>query len=96
MVEPAHPEPRARNLRTVERYEITAYERLIDMAGNLSMHDVAALLEENLAVARAGGYHGYYRGVACGAQGAGCSRIKLKPADKNLVLPAKYIAPQLP
>lgn len=32
----------------VERYEITAYETLIDMAEKLSLHDAAALLEETL------------------------------------------------
>ena len=32
----------------VERYEITAYESLIDMAEKLSRHDIAALLEETL------------------------------------------------
>jgi ferritin-like metal-binding protein YciE len=32
----------------VERYEITAYESLIDMAGKLGMNDAVDLLEENL------------------------------------------------
>jgi ferritin-like metal-binding protein YciE len=32
----------------VERYEITAYEHLIDMAEKLGMSDVVELLEENL------------------------------------------------
>lgn len=32
----------------VERYEITAYENLIDMADKLGMSDVVELLEENL------------------------------------------------
>ena len=32
----------------VERYEITAYEGLVDMAGKLGMTDVVDLLEQNL------------------------------------------------
>jgi len=32
----------------VERYEITAYESLVDMAGKLGMTDVVDLLEQNL------------------------------------------------
>ena len=32
----------------VERYEITSYENLIDMADKLGMHDTVALLEESL------------------------------------------------
>lgn len=32
----------------VERYEITAYETLIDMAGKLGLDDAVSLLEENL------------------------------------------------
>jgi ferritin-like metal-binding protein YciE len=32
----------------VERYEITAYEHLIDMADKLGMHDAVALLEDSL------------------------------------------------
>jgi ferritin-like metal-binding protein YciE len=31
-----------------ERYEITAYENLIDMADKLAMHDAVELLEQNL------------------------------------------------